>query len=115
MAALVIEDSTAAHTTYVLNQGRAQAELDAYLASQQDAKLGYVGDWHSHPAPQPPSSQDLRSLRASARLSRAPVALVVPALNPFGETLTWHGRVAERRLRLRTTRLHTTDPKEQQR
>jgi hypothetical protein len=27
--------------------------------------------------------------------------------------LTWHGRVAERRFRLRSINIHATDPKEQ--
>jgi integrative and conjugative element protein (TIGR02256 family) len=111
--ALVVEDPAAARTTYELNRDRAQTALDAYRAGQQDHNLGYVGEWHSHPAPQPPSRQDLRSLRASARLASGPVALVVPALVPAQKGLTWHGLVAERRTLLRSVKIHTTDPKEQ--
>jgi proteasome lid subunit RPN8/RPN11 len=111
--ALVVEDPAAAHTTYELNRDRAQIALDTYIAGQNDCNLGYVGEWHSHPAPQPPSPQDLRSLRASARLASGPVALVVPALEPTNDGLTWHGRVAERRPRLRSINIHATDPKEQ--
>lgn len=113
-AALVVDDPTAGHATYLLDRDRAQAALDAYLTDHPDPDLGYVGEWHSHPAPQPPSPQDLRSLRASARLAPAPVALVVPALDHQAETLTWHGRVAERRSRLRPIQLHSTQPREQQ-
>jgi integrative and conjugative element protein (TIGR02256 family) len=111
--ALVVEDQAAAHTTYELNRDRAQTALDAHIASQQDHNLGYVGEWHSHPAPQPPSPQDLRSLRASARLASGPVALVVPAVAPAHKGLTWHGRVAERRSRLRSIKIHAANPKEQ--
>lgn len=113
-AALVVADPGAGHATFLLDRDRAQAALDAHLKDQQDCELGYVGEWHSHPKPQPPSPQDLRSLRASARLALAPVGLVVPALNPRDATVTWHGRVAERRPRLRMIRIHVATPKEQQ-
>ena len=112
-AALVVQDPSAAHTTYELNRDRAQAALDAYLVGQLDHKLGYIGEWHSHPAAQPPSPQDLRSLLASARRAAGPVALVVPAIAPGHTELTWHGRVAERRSRLCPIKVHTTEPKEQ--
>ena len=52
--ALVVEDPAAAHTTYELNRDPAQTALDAHIASQQDHNLRYVGEWHSHPALQPP-------------------------------------------------------------
>jgi integrative and conjugative element protein (TIGR02256 family) len=113
LTGLVVSDPAAAHTTYELNRDRAQAALDAFVARRHDPNLGYVGEWHSHPAPQPPSSQDLRSLRASARLAPGPIALVVAALTPALMGLTWHGRVAERRGRFRRIDIYATDPKEQ--
>jgi integrative and conjugative element protein (TIGR02256 family) len=114
VASLVVEDPNAGRATFRLDRDRAQAALDRYLEEQQNLKLGYVGEWHSHPEPQPPSPQDLRSLRASARLALAPVGLVVLALNPHDSILTWHARVAQRRPRLRTIRAHTATVKEEQ-
>ncbi len=34
-----------------------------------DSRLGYLGDWHSHPCDVGPSSKDIRALRAIARES----------------------------------------------
>lgn len=47
-----------------------------------DPRLGYVGDWHSHPADVGPSSTDMRSLSGLARGARRfgdrpPVMIVV--------------------------------------
>jgi proteasome lid subunit RPN8/RPN11 len=36
------------------------------LIRQADPRLGYIGDWHSHPADLPASPRDLRSLAAIA-------------------------------------------------
>lgn len=101
-AALLIEDPVARHTTYRLDHRRAQQALHDYLDTASNPYLGYVGEWHSHPAPQPPSGQDMQSLRSFARAAGGPVALLVPALNPNDGTLTWHTVLASKRHRLRT-------------
>lgn len=112
VAALVVSDPAAAHASYRLNQAAAQALLDDYLTRESDTNLGYVGEWHSHPEPQPPSPQDLRSLRSAARLTRRPLALLIPALDPVTDRLVWHVRVGERASRLPLARVHTATLRE---
>lgn len=112
MTAVVVVDPVAGRTAYELDRERAQRALDVSIAHGLDSRLGYVGEWHSHPAPQPPSSQDLHSLSDSARLASGPVALVVAALSPPVCGLTWYGRVGERRSRFRRVRVYATEPEE---
>lgn len=46
-------------------------------ARRADARLGYLGDWHSHPADVPASGTDLLTTRTSALAMRRPVLLLV--------------------------------------
>ena len=55
------------------------------MRTRDDPRCGYVGEWHSHPAPQPPSATDRGALSAIVRQDRKPVALVVLALTREGE------------------------------
>ncbi len=52
--------------------------------------IGYVGEWHSHPALVPPSPTDRRSIRRLARSSPMPLALVVIALGGEGDYRTYN-------------------------
>jgi len=74
---LVVPDSTAGYRHYNRQHAPAQKILDDYLCSGKDERLGYVGEWHSHPLPQPPSPMDHHSLTSIVRRSRHCTALVV--------------------------------------
>jgi integrative and conjugative element protein (TIGR02256 family) len=56
--------------------------------------VGYVGEWHTHPKPEPPSGRDCATLAGIARWTIGPVGLLVLAVN--GETITGHALVAAR-------------------
>jgi len=77
---LLVPDYQAGRSHYERGHSHAQAILDAYVRSGDDPRLGYIGEWHSHPAPQPPSSVDRSALAAIVRQAHSPVALVVLAL-----------------------------------
>jgi len=93
---LLVDDAQAHNSTYERRHATAQVVLERYLARTSDERVGYVGEWHSHPRPQPPSPQDNKSLRAAARLSPAQIALVVFAVDPSLDTVTPHGVIASR-------------------
>lgn len=96
---LTIPDRRASHTHYIRRHSAAQQLLDEYLRAGADANAGYIGEWHSHPAPQPPSSVDRATLGAIVRQARHPVALIVVALAPDG-TFHSHGLIGrQKRLR----------------
>jgi integrative and conjugative element protein (TIGR02256 family) len=76
-----VPDATAARTRYLRRESPARRALTSYLnRSGLDETLGYVGEWHTHPAPAPPSSTDHHAMRTMARRNGQPVALVVAAL-----------------------------------
>ena len=104
-----VPDSTAGRTTYLRREGPAQQALDAYLdrAGADDA-LGYVGEWHTHPRPAPPSPVDHHAMRTMARRNQQPVALIVGALRDNHRFVDLHALISEpRRLRDRVTGRHT--------
>lgn len=72
----------------------ANLALASYLASSSDPTQGYVGTWHSHPVPAPPSVRDVGTYRAAARASTNPLGFVIIAVD--GRTsiahVTWAGR-----------------------
>ncbi|UUZ60560.1 Mov34/MPN/PAD-1 family protein [Nocardioides sp. B-3] len=92
--ALVVDDGTAARTHYVRRAKPAQQILVNYLAIS-DPLIGYVGEWHTHPLPQPPSPRDRRTMRLMAMRNSNPVALVVAALNPGTRHVRLHGLLSD--------------------
>ncbi|HEY4269500.1 MAG TPA: SAVED domain-containing protein [Galbitalea sp.] len=83
--ALVVTTHAASTNRYVRDDVQANALLREFLAARDpDDPTGYVGEWHSHPAPLGPSSIDLNAIRATAKATAAPVALIVhsPAKTP---------------------------------
>lgn len=78
--ALSVADATAAHTHYLRRNREGQKVLNDWMNATDDPTLGYVGEWHTHPAPVPPSPRDLASARMMAIKNRKPVALLVAAL-----------------------------------
>lgn len=81
--ALTVPDLGADRTTYVRRPRPAAAVLDAYLR-HADPLVGYVGEWHTHPEPQPPSGTDHRAMRIMTRRNQDPVAMIVAACLPKG-------------------------------
>lgn len=81
---LPVTDKRASGHHYNRNHKRAQRVLDQHRKRIADENIGYVGEWHSHPAPQPPSHVDLNSLADLTQVTDQTVALVVFAVHPDG-------------------------------
>ncbi|MCW2535954.1 MAG: hypothetical protein JWQ26_1653 [Modestobacter sp.] len=92
--ALIVPDPRSSRHSYLLHGRRAQA-LMAAARTDAPAVVGYVGEWHTHPADMPPSRTDQRALGAAARMAAGPVALVVPAYPASGPARV-HGLIATR-------------------
>ena len=71
------------------------ALLEAIAVMDPGDPVGYVGEWHSHPALQGPSRRDRRELRAVARRTEHPVALIVVAYDPVADRWTPTGLTAK--------------------
>ena len=75
--AVEVTDPTATGTSWTRDETRSSVVLDSALATLEHPWLGYVGDWHTHPAPRGASSQDRRSIRRASRGYEDPLVLVV--------------------------------------
>jgi len=86
--ALVVPDSRARHSFYRRRHKLASVVLDAALAElPEGSPVGYVGEWHTHPAPSGPSWIDRREIRRISKQTDAPIGLLVCACN--ASTKTW--------------------------
>lgn len=72
-----VPDESATETSWTRSEARAKEALADFLAEAEHPWLGYIGDWHTHPAPIGPSQTDKRSIRKASRSIRHPVALIV--------------------------------------
>lgn len=93
---LPVPDKRAGGHHYNRNHTRAQRILKQHRKRTADENVGYVGEWHSHPAPQPPSHVDLNSLADLTEATDQTVALVIFAVHPDG-TVSPVGAAARRR------------------
>jgi proteasome lid subunit RPN8/RPN11 len=84
---LIVPDDRSGWNHYDRRHDLAQSVLSEYVAGLDDHRVGYVGEWHSHPAPQPPSGVDRAELVAISQRSRSPVALMVLAVTANGEVI----------------------------
>ena len=76
-----VPDRAATTHGYQRNFAAAQEMLRTTFANQpSDSLLGYIGEWHSHPAPVAASNADLRWIRHLARDLGGPIALIVASL-----------------------------------
>lgn len=92
--ALVVDGQGATTDRYVRDDVRANALLTEFLAQRaDDDPTGYIGEWHSHPAPSAPSPIDHAALRATAKISTGPIALLVYAPRGAGD---FFGLIARR-------------------
>lgn len=85
--AVEVSDPEATTNSWTRDELRAQAALDAALAEYQHAWLGYVGDWHSHPAACSASWQDLVSIRRASRQYDQPLVLIIHRADRVLETI----------------------------
>lgn len=77
---LQVPDHEATAASYQRNHEVAEAVLQQELASPHvDPALGYVGEWHSHPAPLSASAQDRREIASISRLAGGAVAMLLLA------------------------------------
>lgn len=88
-ALIPVPDEHAGHTHYERRWSSAQQILDDYLRRSNDARIGYIGEWHSHPGPYPPSWTDRSELKSISRQSGRPVALIVISLAPTGDMISY--------------------------
>lgn len=76
--ALVVGGGGATKDRYVRDDFRANERLAEFLAERaEDDPIGYVGEWHSHPARSGPSTIDRDAMRAAAKAAKGPLALLV--------------------------------------
>jgi integrative and conjugative element protein (TIGR02256 family) len=75
--AVEVPDPDATRSTWTRHEDAAQATLEAALRDLGHPWLGYVGDWHSHPAMLDASSTDELSLRRASSQYAKPLALLV--------------------------------------
>jgi len=75
--AIEVLDQAATSSGWTRSEVQSQAALDSALDLHQHPWLGYIGDWHTHPAPCGPSDQDERSIRRASRSYPEPLLLLV--------------------------------------
>src|SRR4029453_1548585 len=81
--AVEVPDPDATRSRWTPPEDPAQGALAAALPDPSHPWLGYVGDWHSHPAPVDSSTTDELSLRYASRQYPQPLApLVHPPSRP---------------------------------
>jgi hypothetical protein len=91
--ALVV-DGHGTTNRYVRDDVSANVVLTEFLAQRaDDDPTGYIGEWHSHPSPSGPSPMDHAAMRATAKVSASPIALLVYAPGGPGQ---FFGLVARR-------------------
>lgn len=78
---VAVTDTRATRSSYVRGDVAARQTLDAYLNHlEPDTIQGYVGEWHTHAGPFPPSETDRHAMRVMVRNSELPVVLLVASL-----------------------------------
>jgi integrative and conjugative element protein (TIGR02256 family) len=91
---VTVPDPQSSRRTYLRRRSQAQSQMTAALHDAPPV-VGYIGEWHTHPADHPPSSIDTNALGATARTTPQPVALIVLA-RITDEDWRHHGVVAHR-------------------
>lgn len=76
-SAVEVVDPDASGTSWIRRESFAQQALDRAITALGHPWMGYVGDWHSHPAPCGASAQDLKSIRSASRAYSQPLLLIV--------------------------------------
>jgi integrative and conjugative element protein (TIGR02256 family) len=77
---LEVYDNEARRTSYTRRQRLAQKLMNEILdVLPADTSVGYVGEWHVHPAPIGPSITDQRELKRLSKKSKGSLGLIVCA------------------------------------
>jgi integrative and conjugative element protein (TIGR02256 family) len=74
-SAVEVKDPHATRRCWTRDERRAQEALEQ--VQRLGKHIGYIGDWHSHPADVGPSGSDLRELRRVSRQYGDPITLAV--------------------------------------
>ena len=78
-----VPDRRASRNQYVRRHGLASESLNRFLDTlPARSPVGYVGEWHTHPAPQGPSRTDRRQLKGISRHLHDYIALIVASHDP---------------------------------
>jgi integrative and conjugative element protein (TIGR02256 family) len=72
-----VPDPSATGVAWTRHEQPAQLALDDALRELDHPWLGYVGDWHTHPAPRGASRQDLESIQRASRQYDHPLVLLI--------------------------------------
>ncbi|GAA1033304.1 hypothetical protein GCM10009557_34640 [Virgisporangium ochraceum] len=97
--AIEVPDPDATSTAWTRHQLAAQHALDQARAASADPRIGYVGDWHTHPAPVGASPTDEAALLRASRQYPQPTALIVALPDGSLDTRAAHaGRIRPVRL-----------------
>ncbi len=75
--AIEVADPDATTSSWTRDEERAQQALEGALFDLSHPWLGYIGDWHTHPARCGPSNQDEDSIRQASRGYEQPLLLLV--------------------------------------
>jgi proteasome lid subunit RPN8/RPN11 len=75
--AVEVPDPGATGHGWTRHEGAAQQALDEALRTAEHPWLGYVGDWHSHPAACGASRDDVSAIRRASRQYDHPLVLLV--------------------------------------
>lgn len=93
--AIEIPDRRATRTEYMRRHGPATESLEHFLATLPErSPIGYVGEWHTHLAPQGPSRTDRKQLKRISQHLGDDLALVVAAHDPRSDRWTPQGLCA---------------------
>jgi hypothetical protein len=87
-----VPDAQVHHASYRRRHREAQKALQQVLAElPSDTPVGYVGEWHTHPAPVGPSCSDRRELKRFSRSAGGPIGMIVWAFDPHSDGWSPHG------------------------
>jgi proteasome lid subunit RPN8/RPN11 len=89
-SACEVRDPTATTHSWEREEQRATVALRRALATDEHPWMGYVGDWHTHPAECGPSSQDRRSIASASRQYAMPLVLLVWRVDGLIEAVIAH-------------------------
>lgn len=81
--AMEVPDRKASRAQYVRLHSSASEFLGRFLDTlPAESPIGYVGEWHTHPAPQGPSRTDRRQLKRISQHLHDDIALIVAMHDP---------------------------------
>lgn len=95
--ALTVADNSATHSGYLRRGQEAQLVLDEHMQLQATSLTGYVGEWHTHPLPRPPSTRDHKSMRLIAIRNLRPTGLIVVSLDENQRDVSFHALLSKPR------------------